>query len=169
VLWYDTLDALYNRGTPLTVLKEMSDSNVVVTGNLDGGFNVADTTDLYIEYACLIRYRPNGEKVWMRKYSYNNDSLSSTIYDMKQTSDGGYILCGALQDFEEYYSPPYYQGWLLKVDSNGCESLTDPQCLPAKVNNVNPITNNIKIYPNPANNEVTVLNVPIAILPCTHK
>ena len=153
VVWYDTIDNIYNNGTPLTVLKELDDSTIVVAGDLTGGFN-QDTVKYDIGYACLIKYKPNGDKIWQRKYSYNNDSLIGSIYDMKQTPDGGFVLCGESDDYFLYYGNTLQQAWVIKVDSNGCLGPTDPQCLTEGVPGVARGVA-VSVYPNPVGSTLT--------------
>ena len=84
--------------------------------------------------------------------------MDDVIYDMKQTPDGGFVIAGELDDDYHYYHNTTQQGWLLKVDSCGCASLTDPQCHPDTTTNVRNVVNveNVKVWPNPAHNIISV-------------
>lgn len=155
VAWFDTVDYFYNNGAALTVLKELSDNTVVCGGNLVGGFN-NDPTNYPYSFACLLRYKQDGKLIFQRKYSHSEDSLSGAIYDLKQTPDGGYILCGDSKDYNFYYGSNLQQAWVLKVDSRGCESLTDPQCAHDAVAPIARQEIAYRVYPNPVKDVLTV-------------
>ena len=152
VVWNDTIGAMEN-DLPISALKELLDSTIVVAGAIYGGFNPGDTIGVGHTSACLVKYKPNGELIWRRKYTHFNDSLKGVIYDMKQTPDGGFVLCGESDDYNHYYGNTTQQAWVLKVDSNGCSSLTDPQCQADKVKEI-AIETTVSAYPNPARDMV---------------
>ena len=157
VICFDTLSTIYSNisDVALMVLKELPDSSIVVAGNILGGFNAGDTISIAArDYACLIKYRPNGERAWARKYSHQNDSLLGYIYDMKQTPDGGYVLCGESDDSYHRYGNTTQQAWVIKVDSNGCMGPTDPQCLTEGVPGVARGVA-VSVYPNPVGSTLT--------------
>ncbi len=61
-----------------------------------------------------------GTLMWERKYYYLTDTPSDNkIYDLKETPDGGFILCGEARDIGSGAVYPQ-QAWLLKLDSYGC-------------------------------------------------
>ncbi|MEY3398292.1 MAG: Secretion system C-terminal sorting domain, partial [Bacteroidota bacterium] len=72
----------------------------------------------------LVKYDSLGNMLWNRKFSYV-DSYQDyhDIYDLKSTSDGGFIAVGEASDNDEE-SPnfvfPNAQAWILKVDGCGC-------------------------------------------------
>ncbi|MBS1644583.1 MAG: T9SS type A sorting domain-containing protein [Bacteroidetes bacterium] len=100
-------------------------------------------------FGTLLRISQGGVIRWKREYSYLGDSMEYHIYDMKQTSDGGFIMAGEATDLFPPYTYPMQQAWLLKVDSNGCMSPTDPQCHPTAVKNPASVLE-FTVYPNPA-------------------
>lgn len=72
----------------------------------------------------LAKVSNDGELLWERKYQYfdlYNDVHQ--LYDLRATSDGGYIFCGEARGTDEDnpdVTGPYQQGWLVKVDEYGC-------------------------------------------------
>ena len=76
---------------------------------------------------------------------------------MKQTPDNWYVICGeADNNPTTFFNPPFQQGWLLKLDSNGCSSLTDTQCHPLAVNSIKDPATTLKLWPNPTHDAIYV-------------
>ena len=63
------------------------------------------------------------------------------FYDAKQTSDNGFIMSGNTTD-----------GWLVKVDSNGCEGAN---CFTG-INNRNEKNLKLNVFPNPSSSEINI-------------
>ncbi len=72
----------------------------------------------------LAKVSTEGEVKWQRRFKYFdlfNDEHE--LYDLRATSDGGYIFCGEAKGTDEDnpdVTGPYQQGWLVKVDEHGC-------------------------------------------------
>jgi hypothetical protein len=60
----------------------------------------------------LMKIAPNGDLIWTKTIGARDDD--EQIYDMRPTSDGGYILCG---QYDEMYTDIYY--YLLKINADG--------------------------------------------------
>ena len=156
-VWADTFSTLpSNTGlVQLVKLIEHADGSLIVAGEVGGGFLPAETAAR--NYGALIKLRSDGSIVWQKKYAVPDDTLQHKVYDMKQTSDGGYILCGEATDGLYPYTPPTQQAWLIKVDSNGCSSANDPQCWAVAVpHNPSLTTSEYKVYPNPASDHFSI-------------
>ena len=68
----------------------------------------------------LAKVSNSGDSIWTRTYIYTADTPSDhKIYDLKETPDGGYILCGESRDLASGAVIPQ-QAWLLKLDEYGC-------------------------------------------------
>ncbi len=96
----------------------------------------------------LAKVSPDGDSIWTRRYAYIYPTpLIHTLYDMKETPDGGLILCGQAQDLVNGATYPQ-QGWLLKLDQYGC---LVPGCqLSDAVEEEQPQSEiSLSIYPNP--------------------
>ncbi len=81
----------------------------------DGGFLVAGHTLSNGSYydLILLKIDANGNQEWERFF---NLDISDAAYDIQQTSDGGYIVCGGTSDQIDNF-----QALLLKLDSDGNE------------------------------------------------
>jgi hypothetical protein len=133
------------------VIKELPDGNILIAGGLFKFFE-GSTTKGY-PHASLTKLNPiDGSIIWQRIYNYQPDTLSSYLYDMRSTEDGGFILAGyTLDNLIAPLIAPYWRGWLIKVDSNGCEG--GASCNPTAIIPVNPTANYINIYPNPSTSD----------------
>ncbi len=109
--------------------------------------------DSSYQYGWIIKLDKDGNKIWERLYSYPPIG-ANTIYDIKQTTDGGFICTG--NAFEPGFSGSNF--WLLKLDSLGC--LGPDDCgLPVGIHE--PATIHIKnahiqIVPNPAQEQAII-------------
>ncbi|SEQ44855.1 T9SS type A sorting domain-containing protein [Neolewinella agarilytica] len=96
----------------------------------------ADTPELTFQKVVqLIKFTPDGKLLWRRLYSAFGESdtisVNNKIYDLKPTSDGGFIMVGESQreitNFETDTTEAFRQrGWILKVDAEG---RLRPSCL----------------------------------------
>ena len=95
---------------------------------LDGGYSVQQTTDGgYIITGMTKSYSLNGGRdVYLIKTNSTGDTLWTNTFggsdneegnSVKQTNDGGYIICGQTESFGLGYNDAY----LIKTDSQGNE------------------------------------------------
>ena len=145
-IWTKTVNgAFFNAG--IKVFK-LANKDLILGG--EGG-----NADSAISDAQIIRLDSNGNKLWVKRYGWPADTITTqpsgeNIYDFIKTSDGGYIIVG---DARGYNTPtPQQSGWLLKLDSNGC--------LVAGCGSVGLVEYEVfssltfKAYPNPAQDQV---------------
>ncbi|MDD5224299.1 MAG: hypothetical protein PHE84_09925 [bacterium] len=85
----------------------------------DGGYIVAGCTDGFNAIACdawVLKLKPDGTVAWQKTYGgniYNNGGMTTDpSSEIKQTSDGGYILAG-------FTYPAPMNLWVLKLNSDG--------------------------------------------------
>lgn len=97
----------------------------------------------------LGKISPEGDSLWTRKYlGINNNSNYHTFYDIKETADGGFILCGESQNWLNAPGDPIQQAWLLKLDAYGC---LVPGChLSTAAEEPAQERFELRLYPNPA-------------------
>jgi hypothetical protein len=98
----------------------------------------------------LGKVSPSGDSLWTRQY-VGIDQLNNrhTIYDLKETPDGGFILCGESRN-PNTPAPGEItqQAWLLKLDQYGC---LVPGChVTTSVAEPEPERLRLALYPNPA-------------------
>jgi len=92
---------------------------------------------------------PNGDSLWTRKYmGINNDDNRQVLYDLKETPDGGFLLCGESRNPMPVPGEIAQQAWLLKLDQYGC---LVPGChLNTAATEPEQAAFRLAIYPNPA-------------------
>lgn len=99
----------------------------------------------------------SGEIIWVHYYQHLDLPYEKhRVVDMRQTSDGGFILCGQSTDLwpsEGLTEPPYQQGWLLKLDEFGCLSENCVQAIEDASSTENKL---LAIGPNPASEYLSI-------------
>jgi len=94
-------------------IDELPNGEIVVSGQ--GSF-----LDSYNMQGWIIKVKPDGDSIWMRRYDYYhvNNGNFNYLNDIAITSDNGIILTG------EIFSPPNWEQsiWVQKLDSIGCDS-----------------------------------------------
>ncbi len=108
----------------------------------------------------LAKISIGGDSIWTRRYEFVNDlPVGQTIYDTKETPDGGLIICGESFDYSDDANYPQ-QGWLLKLDEYGC-LVPGCQLSDAVTEGQNPDFN-LAIFPNPTSDYLNFyINAPI--------
>jgi hypothetical protein len=133
--------------------------NNIIT--LDDGSFVAvgsthtDTNFLY-HRGWMMKFDCNGDSIWYREYKkHSGIYILQDLYDLKQTSDGGFIACGSLNDDDQNL---FYDIWVVKTDSLGCDT---SGCQNVSIAHTVPNDLTLKVYPNPASENVIIdYNVP---------
>ena len=125
-------------------------NNIIVAGQSDNYHYNWDST--YSENGVLLKVNTNGDSLWYREFvKLSTWCAENSFYDLKQTSDGGFIMCGqADAPFTQYQSQHI---WVLKVDSFGCDT---PGCHTVGINELVIRNQELVIYPNPASYELNV-------------
>jgi hypothetical protein len=137
-------------------LIELPDGSIMASGMMTKIFD--STGNWGAVYGVIGKFRTNGKLESLRLYQFDGDTtLGYVINDMKRTSDGGYIMAGEADAFlyKDSTTMPWQRAWLLKVDSNGCMSATDPQCHPLSVANT-PVATVYSVYPNPVTEQLHI-------------
>jgi hypothetical protein len=88
------------------VILETADNNYLLAGH------AVTRTGPSVMDVLLMKIAPDGDLIWTKTIGVRDDD--EQIYDMRPTSDGGYILCG---QYDESYTDIYY--YLLKINANG--------------------------------------------------
>ena len=135
-----------NVSSHLSNIVEISDGSGFVIAGTEG----EDTpgTGTYAVRGWLAKVSTFGETAWTRQYvGIDNDNPRHTIYDLKETPDGGLIVCGESKDGTGE-TDPKQQAWLLKLDKHGC---LVPGChLTDGAGGTEQAEIELAIYPNPA-------------------
>ena len=145
-------DDYFNSSTQTTNLMKISDgSGFVVTGTETYNPNVSW---IFQSHGWLMKFNENGDTIWSRKYIYPVSQKNyHQFYDIKETADGGFILCGVSLDIEDNVEIPQ-QSWLLKLDEHGC---LIPGCYTATEEVENgQLPFKVSIYPNPTTDYLNI-------------
>lgn len=153
---YDKSDST-NTGGEFFDIKETSDGNFISCGY--GGQTIGTNV---INGGWLQKSDRNGNVIWRKFYKpYGYDTLAYffRLYDLDFASNGDIIVLGEYDPTSGSGLIPQ-QGWLLRVDSNGC--IVDSNWCGWNSIEVEPTpivwynTNELFIYPNPANDIINL-------------
>jgi Secretion system C-terminal sorting domain len=72
------------------------------------------------EISSIAKFSPNGEIIWSRQYDYN-PAHNERLYGIIQTADQGFLAVGDAHEIDVLGLAASSDGWVLKVDSVGCE------------------------------------------------
>lgn len=95
--------------------------------------------------AGLLKTDTAGNQIWKRTYFFNS-AVNNYTFDMKKTSDNGFIISGQTVDVSG-------DAWLVKIDSNGCEIVN----CNVGINELSVSDFKLQIYPIPASSEINIL------------
>jgi hypothetical protein len=113
----------------------LADGSIVISGvTTVGGFPLG----------LLIKTDSLGNQQWLRTY-YANPANANYIYDLKATSDNGFIMVGSGNITGQ-------DAWVVKVDEFGCEVAN----CSVGVNEFPISDDKLVLYPNPAGNEINL-------------
>ncbi|HRK82986.1 MAG TPA: T9SS type A sorting domain-containing protein [Saprospiraceae bacterium] len=131
----------------LTNILAVSDGSGYVVAGKHG--TVYTTQNSFSLRGWLGKVSPSGDSLWTRQY-VGIDQLNNrhTLYDIKETPDGGFILCGESRNPNPVTGEIAQQAWLLKLDAYGC---LVPGChLSTAAEEVQREQFELRLYPNPA-------------------
>jgi len=118
-LWDRTIGG--DRVDYLGVLQKTSDGGYIIGGPSYSGRSGDKSQDNRGDQDYwIVKLDANGNKLWDRTFGGNRDD---TLYDLKLTSDGGYILGGTSLSDQSGEKSQNNQGgsdyWVVKLDANG--------------------------------------------------
>jgi hypothetical protein len=106
----------------------------------------------------ILKTTPDGDSLWYREYAIcEGEDSNNWLLDVIETPDNGYLACGMV-----YPSLPDTgsdDGWVLKVDSIGCEA--PGECWVGIKPENKLITNGFDLYPNPVSGQQTNIQLRI--------
>ncbi|MFT6359856.1 MAG: hypothetical protein ACJAYJ_004091 [Saprospiraceae bacterium] len=137
--------------TATNLIALSDDSGFIVTGTDTYNPNISW---IYQVQGWIMKMDANGDSLWTRKYIYPVSEMNIHRFnDIKETPDGGFILCGESLDIEDNVEIPQ-QSWLLKLDDHGC---LIPGCYTATEEVENgQLPFKISIYPNPTTDYLNI-------------
>ena len=106
----------------------------------------------------VMKLTPNGDMIWEREY-FTQQQGSQYIYDIRATSDSGYVFCGQARPKEQ--TGGLTIGWIVKLDCFGDDSITHYQEGACEIySNITHyqggIAEQIQLFPNPATNQINI-------------
>ena len=106
----------------------------------------------------LMHFSANFDSLDTKFYSHwNGPGAQNYIRDIVKMPDQGYVACGFGWDNNNDQD-----GWLLRIDSNGCANVN---CTPLAIQeNNNDIINDVAIYPNPATDKIYIKTKPAEVI-----
>ncbi|MCB0766966.1 MAG: T9SS type A sorting domain-containing protein [Flavobacteriales bacterium] len=127
---------------------QQSDGSLIICGTIRN-----TVLDLF-DKGMLYKFDAEGNETWSRFYSHYSGipvGYPQEFYDVKPTSDGGFILTG---ETNGPAPPNSHRLWLVKLDSMGC---LVPGCHTVGVQEFeSQLQSALKVSPNPANERVQV-------------
>ncbi len=111
---YSHLDTGLSDRTQFYKIRDVGDGYVI------GGTNWDSKLPAYND-GYLVKISYNGERIWERKFHIivpDEFPVIHEFYDLKITSDSGFIMVGQVFDFGNTLQPQ--EGWIVKVDQYGC-------------------------------------------------
>jgi Secretion system C-terminal sorting domain len=98
------------------------------------------------EISSLAKFSSNGDIIWSRQYDYN-PGHNERLYGIIQTADNGFLAVGDAHEIDTLGLAAASDGWVLKVDSVGCDVMN---CVTSAIE---PERNekSFSAYPNPVN------------------
>ena len=121
---------------------KLSDNSMVFSGY----YGVPPLTTGYKHDGLIFKVNQLGDSLWMRTFDNFTGYTGECFFDIKQTNDGGFIMCGA-----PLFAPtPQSQTWVVKTDSLGLApgAITVGYNADDKINATN---FDVLVYPNPFN------------------
>ena len=114
-----------------------------INGELVGGFQ-----------GWLTKISTEGDSLWNRYISFVDPDKNHTFYDLEETVDGGFLLCGEVKNLSAPVGEPVLAAWLVKVDEYGC---IVPGChLNTSVEEQAEIDIQLSLYPNPVSDYLNI-------------
>lgn len=140
VLWQETL--IYTMDCEIWWAHELQDHSIVAAGSKSDALNTVDS-------AWVGKTDSVGNLLWERSFISNNDQ--SYFRDVLPTTDGGFACVGFA-----YKGPTGNEdGWLIKLDSLGCDSSGCASYTGVGIEDLNNETE-FSLYPNPVKDNLNI-------------
>jgi hypothetical protein len=145
--WIDTIRLA--RFSHFIDVFELPGGNIIAVGETDN-VNAFNGTTI----AWSVKVSSNGQYLREKLYLYE-DGRPSHMWGASSTSDGGIICVGTAQN--DYEPSPYGQdAWVMKIDTNLCDTPGCGGIIIGTTADEEFKTNDVKVYPNPFNNDLEV-------------
>lgn len=151
-IWGQEYDSDGNGTSSFSKIIELEDSSLIAFGSVERLHPQPNPTH-FIIHGRVAKLSAQGDSLWSREYEYlNTSNARHNIYDVEQTHDGGFLIAGQCSGTG---GGVYQQGWLLKLDGEGC---LVPGChLPLGVLPLGTApTIKLSLYPNPTSDYLNI-------------
>ncbi len=109
-------------------------------------------SDDWVSEGWLVKVSPEGDSLWARSYvGIETANSRHQVIDLKETNDGGLILCGESRN--PYANSIPQQAWLLKLDAFGC---LVPGCQITSILEESAEQIRLDIFPNPTTDYLNI-------------
>ena len=144
VLWEKHV--LFSSGSWATDMEVLPNGEIIAVGWYNGTL-----TSTLMGVAALSRFTADGDSIWIRTYLLFDHAHYP--YDVKATSDGGFILCGQTYQDTTGPTPGLTTMFVIKTDSFGC---VVPGCQNVGVQEYElGLQQHLVVSPNPAHDRVS--------------
>ena len=134
------------------ILKISDNSGFILVGK--SGVDLPQSGNTFEGRGWISKISNEGDKIWTREYvGLDNLFNRQEFYDIKETNDEGFILCGESKN-SEIGDPVPQQTWLLKLDEYGC---LVPGCqIIDDIEEVGGFKFELKLFPNPTSDYLNI-------------
>jgi hypothetical protein len=147
IIWFQKLRC--ERFSSFIEAYELPSGNIITIGRTD---NINAFNGTTIGWA--VKLTGNGQYLREKLYLYE-DGRTNNLWGASFTSDGGIICVGTAQN--DYEPSPYGQdAWVMKIDTNLCDTPGCSGIIIGTTADEEFKTNDVKVYPNPFNNDFEV-------------
>ena len=111
-------------------------------------------------FSGFFKLTANGDSIWYREYVADSTDIKmggwsvNQLWACAETTDGGFVCGGGFSGRTGPTGGTQQKAWLLKTDQNGCQTTQCQNTIGINENKNN--AQNIRIYPNPANEYITI-------------
>ena len=151
VLWYNT----YARGSGSGEYYSFSAIHELPNGNFMAAGVDLDYTQPVPAGSPRIRmmeFNTLGDSIWSKQYPYSTGVDDDYMFDMKLTSDGGFIICG----YVIHAQPTKNDALVIKIDSNRCDNIPCQLTIGEEEQETAFGDLEVIIYPNPTTGILTI-------------
>lgn len=148
-----SVNNFYAFGVWKSVIESSEKDGYVVVGG--ESFQPEYLSDTLIVTAAIAKLSPEGDSLWMRRYSWRTgDEVRDKFTDVVATSDGGYVVVGesAYIDPQTEEDMPWIKAIIIKVDKDGLLDTSSVSTI--QLDEVS----QTRIFPNPATDYLYLIN-----------
>ena len=134
-------------------IHEMHDGNFIAAG---ADYDLTQSQPGDAPRIRMMVMSANGDSLWSQQYDHSTGTDDDYLFDMKPTSDGGYIMCG----YVIHSSPTNNDALVIKVDSIDCVNYVNG-CQSVGIKAPHPPKGEFIVYPNPNNGNFIIETINI--------